>query len=310
MILTSSGEAPASPRAPVWVRHLTPDPAGARLILSPGSPLIAGVASACEADMLLEEPALGGAAGYVLIDWPHAVRVGETLDMAGRWAAHRGAPPLPIEQVFIVASLPELRAGRDTTLALQSILHRLARESGRCALIGAAPSPSPLESSDSALVARWASDIRGLLLAGIGPLFEPCAARLQPRAVEATPPEPPVGVLRPVSVGYALDVPGGVALWPDAMRYRLEWRGARASAAVVDGVTVVESGSLVMATETPCIQPCIARKRARLQAEGVLAPTRNPQLLRLAKPVRLPSLINGARVVTGSNTGVDVWRPI
>ncbi|GGK38890.1 hypothetical protein GCM10011322_27470 [Salinarimonas ramus] len=305
-----SAEAHASGQPSSYVRHLTADPAGARIVLSPASPLVVGVAPVGQVDILLDQSLFEGATAYMLVDWPHAVRVGESLDMPARWADHRAAPPLAADLVVIVAHLGGVYRGRDATLALQAMLDRLARDAGRCDVVGAIPVASTLATTDPAVLARWEMDVRPMLTAAIGPLFERRGDVLQPISRRSSGPPADGSPLRPIGAGYALDVATAVT-WPDALHYRLEWRGARASAAAVGDVgVIVEAGALVCAVETASVQPCIARKRSKLLRERILVPTSDPHVLRLTRAVRLPSLTNAARVVTGTNgASADAWRP-
>ncbi|GEP01851.1 hypothetical protein [Methylobacterium haplocladii] len=299
---------------------LSERPDGARLVLSPCSPLVVGIAPLDELALLRNETALARLVAYSLIHRGEALgecpelRPGETVLMPARMARHRARPPLPIEEVVLIGSNDLQHFGESALLALQEALHRQARRAGRARVVGGEPQQAWLTTVEPVLVARWLHDLRFMLMALGCPYLEPRRAVLQPRAeplpllrapVALTPLVPaPV----PVSVpsGYALDLPDGLAARADARRYSLDWRGLRASAVVAGGWTVLKAGSQLIADDRGGIQACLSRKRRTLQEAGLVRRVGRTRL-RLLRDLGLPSLVNATRVITGGNESDGLW---
>ena len=69
---------------PLTLTPLSPTPAGARLVESAMSRLVVGAAPVDELRLLLEHPVFAGRPAAYLLLGEGALRVGETLDLAGR----------------------------------------------------------------------------------------------------------------------------------------------------------------------------------------------------------------------------------
>ena len=305
---------------------LSEKPDGARFALSPCSPLVVGLAPLAELDRLRTVPALSRIVAYALIHRGEAVgerpeiRWGETVLAPQRLGRHRANPPLPIEEVVLIGSAAPGGFGESALLALQEALTHQAHRAGRARVVGAEPQRAWLAGVDPALIARWLTDLRGLMVALGCPYLEPRGAVLAPR-VEPLPadlaraalaePAPAPAAARPapavaVPTGYTLDLPEGLAARADAARYSLTWRGLRASAVVAGGWTVLRAGSYLHADDRGGIQECLSRKRRALRRAGLVRPAGDGRL-RLLRDLGLPSLVNATRVITGGNHGDVLW---
>ena len=297
---------------------LTDRPDGARLALSPCSPLVVGLAPVAELDRLLAVPALAGHVAYGLIHRGEAagerpeIRWGETVLAPQRLRRHRADPPLPIEEVVLIGATEPRTMSESALLALQEALTHQASRAGRARVVGAGPQRAWLAAVEPALIARWLTDLRGLLVALGCPLLEPRGAVLAPR-VERLPAALAGAALAPadaalvaVPSGYTLDLPAGLAARADAAQYSLTWRDLRAHAVVVGGWTVLRAGSHLSASDRGGIQDCLSRKRAALREAGLVRPIAGGRL-RLTRDLGLPSLVNAARVITGGNEGNNLW---
>ncbi|MFD0463366.1 hypothetical protein ACFQY9_17490 [Microvirga aerilata] len=304
-------------------------PAGARLVTSPASCLMVGVAPVFEAAHLFAVPEFQGPTCYGLahhgmladlgvaeIDAPQ-LRVGETIRMPGRYADHRTQPPLPIEDVLLIGSRDRDSFGRDEVVALQEVLTELASAAGRYQVTGAPPTRSWLRQVNPALVERWLADLRPMLVSAGWMVFEPRGPLLLPRgrAFEAptrevaAEPQPSAGSPPAVPSGFTTAFPPELLAQAEARRYRLHHQGATARVCVVEDWTILEKGSLVRRRDRSGIQLCLARKRNQLIGQGLLRRTRRKGLLRLTQDIALPSLTNAARVVTGDNVPRTLWVP-
>lgn len=301
---------------------LTDRPEGARLALSPCSPLVAGLAPLAEIDRLLTVPALAGHVAYALIHRGEApgerpeIRWGETVLAPQRLRRHRAHPPLPIEEVVLIGATEPRAMSESALLALQEALTHQASRAGRARVVGAVPRRSWLAAIEPALIARWLTDLRGLLVALGCPYLEPRGAVLTPQ-VESLPPafaaaacaEPaPIPAAAAVAVpsGYALDLPAGLTARADAARFTLDWRGLRAHAVVAGGWTVLRAGSHLNPDDRGGIQECLSRKRQALREANLVRPMADGRL-RLTRDLGLPSLVNATRVITGGNERDRLW---
>jgi hypothetical protein len=305
---------------------LSERPDGARLALSPCSPLVVGIAPLREIDRLRAEPALKRVVTYGLIHRGEAlgeqpeIRWGETVLVPKRLNSHRADPPLPIEEVVLIGSAEPRAFGESALLALQEALTHQAQSAGRARVVGAEPQKAWLGAVDPALIARWLTDLRRMLvmlgcpyLETRGPVLAPRAERLPvglARAAIIEPAPAPAVIERipaeTVSMGYTLDLPAGLAARADAALYSLTWRGLHASVVVANGWTVLRAGSYLSARDRLGIQDCLSRKRQALRRAGLAKPTRDGRL-RLRCDIGLPSLVNATRVVTGGNEGNNLW---
>ena len=301
---------------------LTDRPDGARIALSPCSPLIAGLAPLAEIDRLLAVPALAGHVAYALIHRGEApgerpeIRWGETVLAPQRLRRHRATPPLPIEEVVLIGATTPHALSESALLALQEALTHQASRAGRARVIGAGPQRAWLAAVDPGLIARWLADLRGLLVALGCPLLEPRGAVLTPRierlpatlvgTARAEPALLPAAAAVAVPSGYTIDLPAGLTARADAARFTLDWRGLRARAVVAGGWTVLREGSYLNPNDRGGIQDCLSRKRAALRDAGIVRPMAGGRL-RLTRDLGLPSLVNAARVITGGNERDGLW---
>lgn len=301
---------------------LSDEPGGARIALSPSSPLVVGLAPLAEVDRLRAVPALSQVVTYGLIHRGEAlgerpeIRWGETVLAPQRLARHRATPPLPIEEVVLIGSAAPGGFGESALLALQEALTHQAHRAGRARVVGAEPQRAWLAAVDPALIARWLTDLRGLLVALGCPYLEPRGAVLTPRverlpaalAVAARAEAPLIPAYPAIAVpsGYTLDLPAGLAARADAARFTLDWRGLRACAVVAGGWTVLRAGSHLNPDDRGGIQECLSRKRAALREANIVRPMADGRL-RLTRDLGLPSLVNATRVITGGNEGHGLW---
>ncbi|WP_114946117.1 hypothetical protein [Microvirga calopogonii] len=309
---------------PVQVTLLTDQPGGARLITTPTSGLVVGIAPVTDAPILLTRTLFQRPLCYALfhrgalrelgidgVDAPEA-RIGETMWPLRRFEEHFNAPPLPIEELLLVASRDEDGFGRDEIVALQEILTERAVRAGRYEVTGAPPTRSWLRQVQPQLVEHWLADLRPMLISAGCDMFEPRRAVLVPRhmarPIPAHEPIPQAqAALPPLPSGFTVDVPEDLLSHPEARRYRLTFNGASAQARVIGPWTVLEKGSFVAGEDRLGIQPCLANKRRLMQERGVLRPAARQGLLRVTRHVALPSLTNAGRVVTGGNGPKDLW---
>jgi hypothetical protein len=324
---TGSGLALPFPGLPMQVTPLTGNPAGARLVTSPASCLMVGVAPIFEAAHLFAVPEFQHSVCYSLahhgrledlgvseVDAPQ-VKVGETIRMPGRFADHRTQPPLPIEDILLIGSRDRTSFGRDEVVALQEVLTEWAVRAGRHQVTGAPPTKSWLRQVNPELIERWLADLRPMLVSAGWMVFEPRGALLLPRGrtVEAPARDaaaqslPPAAPLPAVPSGFTTSFPPELLAHPGARRYRLHFQGATARVCEVEDWTILEKGSLVRRHDRSGIQPCLARKRNQLIEQGYLRRTGRKGLLRLIQDIALPSLTNAARVVTGDNVPWTRW---
>lgn len=298
---------------PLTVTPLGERATGARVVTSPTSGLVVGVAPIDEIAALTALPHFGEGGAYTFlshgtVDVPAmALRPGETVDLTRRIAEHLAFPPCTVEHVLLVGSADPIFSplGKDGVLVLQWLLHGMAVEAGRALVHGAVPQRPPLLAHDPERVARYAMDLRPMVLAAGTHAFEPCGAVVRPVVIG---PADEAEVFRAVQRGYATDLPPGLTERPGARLYELAWRGLTALATVVGRWTVLHAGSTVDPTHHGGVQGCIRDKRLHMLAHGVLQ--RSPGgLLRFTRDTAVPSLVNGVRVVTGTNEREHHWQP-
>lgn len=298
---------------PLTVTPLGERATGARVVTSPTSGLVVGIAPVDEVAALTALPHFGEGGAYTFlshgtVDVPAMVlRPGETVDLPRRIAEHLAFPPCTVEHVLLVGSADPVFSplGKDGVLALQWLLHGMAVAAGRALVHGAVPQRPPLLAHDPERVARYAMDLRPMALAGGTHAFEPRGPVIGPVVVG---PVDKAEVFRAVQRGYATDLPPGLTERPGARLYELTWRGLTALATVVDHWTVLHAGSTADPVHHGGVQGCIREKRRRMLAHGVLQ--RGPgNLLRFTCDTAVPSLVNGVRVVTGTNEREHHWRP-
>lgn len=296
--------------APLTVTPLTDHPGGARVVSSPVSGLVIGVAPVGETGALTELPHFAQGGGYVClspgsIEVPAlALRAGETVDLPRRIAEHLALPPCPVEHLVLVGSADPVFSPLDKgeTLALQWLLHRLAERAGRAVLHGAPPPRPLLLDRDPRVLACWSSNLRPMLSATGTPAFVPLG-----RVVAPVPEVSDDEAFRAVKTGYATALPSGLTERDGARLYELGWERVRALVTVVGHWTVLHAGSTVDPTDRSGIQGCIAAKRRHMLERGVLQRT-STGLLRFTCDTAVPSLTNAIRVVTGTNERRHHWR--
>lgn len=297
---------------PVTVTPLTDQPGGPRIIGSPTSGLILGIAAIDQIDALTAYENFARCAGYSCIanwsvEFPFSIfRPGETTYMARRIGEHRAAPPCTFEHVLLVGSADPFFSpfGRDETIAIQWALYRLAERAGRVLLHGAAPARPALLDHNSNLVAQWVADLKTLLPAAGVMACEPRGRILGPVDDGREAPEAFVAVSR----GYEKQVPPGLTERADAIHYDLAWNRVHALVTVVDRWTIIHAGSTADPDDRSGIQGCIALKRVDLLNDGVLQRTRCGHLWRFTCDIAVPSLTNAIRTITGTNLPKDRFR--
>ncbi len=298
--------------APVTVTPLSDDPGGPRVISSPTSALVVGVAPVSDTKPLTTRPHFAREGGYACLahgDREVAglqLRPGETVDLPRRIAEHRVFPPCSIEQVLLVGSADPAFSplGKDGTLAIQWLLYNLAEYAGRAVLHGGSPPFPLLLDRAPQTLARWSADLRPLLTAAGTAAFVPLGPVLGPVVVQ-----PEEETFRAVKSGYETVLPPGLTEAEGAQRYELAWGQVTARATIVGHWTVVHAGSTADPIDRSGIQACIAAKRRHMLEAGVLRRTRTG-LLRFTCDVAVPSLTNLVRVLTGTNEPGDHWRQI
>lgn len=298
---------------PVSVVPLTDRDGGPRVVTSPASGLIVGIAPVHETAMLAALPHFAAGGGYTglnhgTLDVPGLdLRPGDTLDLPRRMNEHLLAPPCPVEHVLMVGAADPVFAplGRDETIALQWLLYRLAERAGRAALHGAAPARPALLDHEPQRLVRWSADLRPMLCAAGTHAFVPPGRVIGPAIVDPTDGE---AAFRAVPRGYLTELPPGLTERDGAEHYELAWRRVSARATVVGHWTVVHAGATVDPDEHSGVQGCIAAKRRHMLMHGVLQRGADG-LLRLTRDTALPSLVNALRVVTGTNELAERWRP-
>lgn len=293
---------------PLTVTPLTDRPGGARVVSSPVSGLVVGIAPVNQTGMLTDLPSFAGGGGYACLshgtlEVPDLqLRPGETLDLPRRLAEHLAVPPCAVEHVLLVGPADPVFSslGRDGSLAIQWLLHRAAERSGRTVLHGARPQSPALLARRPEVLRRWAADLVPMLTACGTHGFVPLGSVIGP--VEEDEVE-----FRAVKTGYETALPPGLTERAGARLYELAWERVSALATVVGSWTVLHAGSTVDPVDRSGIQGCIAAKRMHMLEHGVLQ--RLPSgLLRFTCDTAVPSLVNAIRIVTGTNEREHHWR--
>lgn len=318
----------------VSVKRLSARADGARIVSQAGTDLIVAAAPVEEVALLLGRTELASSVAYIILshtgdaleaqfveaedvrpfDVPNGeAKIGETGKPRRRWREHRRRPPVAGEMVFFIASVRADGLSKDEILALQYALTHQALRAGRCRIVGSPPERGWLQQHDPGLMTRWLCDARALLVVAGCHLLEPRGAAMRPPIAPTVEPEPVVlpapPVLVPLRSGYRV-VPSEICGTLEASRHQLSWGGAQVT--VIDhgeGAVVIEAGSRFAARLRSGVQPCIARKLAHLQKEGLLHG--GSTSLQLAKSIQVSSLTNAMRLATASNRPVrGMWTPV
>lgn len=316
------------------VKRLSARADGARIVSQAGTDLVVAAAPVEEVTLLLGRPELASSVAYIILSHTGGAlearfveaeevrpanvpngeaKIGETAKPRRRWREHRRRPPVAGEMVFFIASVRANGLSKDQILAIQYALTHQALRAGRCRVVGSPPERGWLQQHDPGLMARWLCDARALLVDAGCHLLEPRGAAMRPPIAPTVEPEPVVlpapPVLVPLRSGFRV-VPSEISGMLKASRRHLAWGGARVT--VIDhgeGAVVIEAGSRFAAKLRSGVQPCIARKLAHLQKEGLLHGEGNS--LQLAKSIQVSSLTNAMRLATASNRPVrGMWTPV
>jgi hypothetical protein len=297
-------------RVPVTVTPLTDDPSGPRIVSSPASGLVVGIAPINEMKVLAVYPHFAAEGGYACLSHGTVevpglqLRPGETLDLPRRIREHRVFPPCVIEHVLLVGSADHAFSPLDKgdVLAIQWLLYSLAERAGRATLFGETPPRPPILHRRPQVLARWSADLRPLLTAAGTLAFVPPGDVIGPMVVQ-----PQEGAFQAVKRGYETTLPPGLTEAESARSYELAWGAVTARATTVSDWTIIHAGSTADPVDRPGIQPCIAAKRQHLQERGVLQQA-SPGLLRFTCDTAVPSLTNALRILTGTNEPRGHWR--
>ncbi len=219
-----------------------------------------------------------------------------------RLRRHLAAPPVPaVREVFVVAGRTADVLTADLALALESELARHTRLAAGYHVVGGYGFPS-LTAPMRLIVDRWIGELRRLLLDAGVPVLEQSVDE-----AEAVPETAPAAL----RTGYSLMVPADLAARPDAQRWQLSAGDVRATAICWQGWTVLQAGALARVAEVASNQMCLTRKRQTLFDQGVFKRVpRRKDVVELMRPLRVPSRVNGGRLLLGNNDAGHGWQRV
>ncbi|GLS47023.1 hypothetical protein [Methylobacterium brachythecii] len=236
------------------------------------------------------------------------VRFGATTrHLSHRMRRHLANPPVPAARtLFVVAGRTADVLTAELAFALESELARLTPLAGAYQVIGSYSFPT-LSAPTQLVVDHWVEELRLMLIDAGVPVLEQSAQDSEAGEAGETDEAPE----RAFRSGYSLSVPADLTSRPDAQRWRLSAGEVRASAICWQGWTVLQPGATARALVVPSNQACLTRKRQVLRAQGILRPHgRRGQVLELLRPLRVPSLVNAARLLFGNNSDGREWRRV
>lgn len=300
-----------------------------RLIESPTSNLVLGIAGWHLRQRLLDLPQVCGSSNYAIVgstgqpfpDAPTAIYWGATDKLQQRLRRHSGDLPVVEPRAVLVIAGAHLGVlSPDMSEGLEWLLSRLTRAHSVFTLVNAFRQPN-LRPAQITTRLRWVESLRPMLQTAGYPIipFEEPDAGIEPefgRAADArtAPPQPPQeaeltsGAVPAVRSGWSTSFPSDLEQRSEAQRFVLSDGEVEARAVVCGAWTVIEAGAIGRRHPVPSHQSCLTDKLEAMIEAGVLRPIPGrPHLVRLMRSIAVPSLLNARRLLCGNNGPASGW---
>ncbi|GEP12454.1 hypothetical protein [Methylobacterium gnaphalii] len=236
------------------------------------------------------------------------VRFGATnRHLSHRMRRHLANPPVKAARtLFVVAGRTADVLTAELAFALESELARLTPLAGAYRIIGSYSFPT-LSAPTQLVLDHWVEELRLMLIDAGVPVLEQAAPDSEP----GKPAQPEEASDHGLRSGFSLSVPSDLTARPDVQRWQLSAGEVQATAICCPGWTVLQPGATARAVAVRSNQPCLTRKRQVLHAQGILQRRdRHGRVLELLRPLRVPSLVNAARLLFGNNSDGREWRRV